>query len=250
MAVVALFFTTLSLARVPGIEPVTPDAVTDEELYVIAPWEDAALWYGEKDFSQIHYPIESGAAGCTQRGCLNGCTVGYGYNFGAHSALKIREDFKQAGISDEKAESFVPLAGVTGLDAVAMCGTKSPMRENFPTLTQQEAQGLLRIMVLEHKLNVVKRARDEGILALFGSGQFAIMVALDYQNTELSSEATDIWRQLKNGDMDAVLHNIHHHMGTRFAPALQQRRNWEADYFAWATSRQMAAGLYQWPLLS
>lgn len=247
MAIMALCFTSLALARIPGNAPVTPDKVTDEELYVIAKWEDAALWRGDKEFSEIHYPIENGAAGCTQRGCLNGCTIGYGYNFGAHSAAKIRADFKQAGIANKKTEKFVPLAGVTGLDAVVMCGSQAPMRQRFPHLTQAESQRLLRIMVLEHKRNVVGRARRENTLKLFNSGQFSVMVALDYQNTGLSSEATYIWRQLKRGDMDAVLDNIRHHMGTRFAPTLQWRRDWEADYFAWATSRQLASGNYGWP---
>lgn len=247
LALLALVFSCLAAAGVPGNDPVTPDRVTDEELYVIAKWEDAALWRGDKNVSEIHYPIESGAAGCTQRGCLNGCTIGYGYNFGAHSPAKIRADFAEAGIPSKKTERFVPLSGVTGINAVAMCGRNSPMRSRFPVLTQAESQALLRVMAWEHKLNTVRRARREGLLPLFNSGQFAVMVALDYQNPELSSQARYIWHQLQRGDMEAVLDNIQNHMGTRFAPTLQARRDWEADYFAWATSIQIANGDYDWP---
>lgn len=247
VAILALFLSLSVFALVPGNGPVDPDNVTDEELYVIAKWEDGDLLKERKTVSRLHYPIESKAADCTSRGCLNGCTIGYGYNFGAHGAEKIRHDFALAGISLEKIERFIPLANLTGLDALAMCGSTAIAVANFPTLTPEESWALLRVMAHEHKQNTVRRARTEGILHLFNSGQFAIMVALDYQNPVLSSEAKYIWMQLKAGDIPAVLQNIRFHMGTRFAPGLQWRRNWEASYFAWATSRQRASGNYFWP---
>lgn len=246
----ALCFSLPLMARVPGNDPVTPDRITDEELYVIAKWEDAELWKGLKSESVIHYPLENSAAGCTSRGCTNGCTIGYGYNLGAHGPRKIRADFKEAGISKDKTDRLIPLARVTGIDAVIMCGRDQPMRDRFPTLTREESAALLRVMVKEHKDNVVRRARHEGILGLFNSGQFAVMVALDYQNPVLSSRAKYIWLQLKAGDMDAVLENIEEHMGTHLEPGLRGRRFWEADYFAWATSRQVASGMYLWPIIT
>lgn len=233
--------------RVPGNNAVVTDRVTDEELYVIASWENGPLMNGTSTIDELQYPLETNAQDCTDRGCENGCTIGYGYNLGAHPADKVIADFRAAGMSEETARLFTPYAEVTGIDAVALCGRDAPNRDQLPTMTSAQAWELLRVMAAEHKANVVRRAQAEGLLPYFNSGQFAVLVALDYQNPTLSSEATYVWRQLGRGDMNAVLYNIRNQMGTRFAPGLQTRRNWEASYFAWATRRQRAAGQFNWP---
>ncbi len=233
--------------RVPGNGPVVTDRVTDEELYVIASWENGPLLTGARTVDELQYPLEVNAQDCTDRGCTNGCTIGYGYNLGAHSVSDVVRDFEAAGMTRERALEFARFSSITGIEAVALCGRDAPNRHLLPTMTADESWELLRVMAASHKQNVVNRARAEGLLPYFNSGQFAIMVALDYQNPVLSSEATYVWRQLRAGDTSAVLRNIRNHMGTRFAPGLQTRRNWEASYFAWATRRQRAAGQFNWP---
>ena len=234
-------------ARTPGNGPVVVDTVTDEELYVIASWENGPLLRGTRTVDALQYPLEVNAQDCTDRGCENGCTIGYGYNFGAHTADEVRQDFSAAGLPEQLTQRFIRFAGATGVDAVALCGQNIANRDQLPTMTSAQSWELLRVMAAEHKANVVRRARAERLLPYFNSGQFAIMVALDYQNPVLSSEATYIWRQLRAGDTAAVLNNIRNHMGTRFAPGLQTRRNWEANYFAWATRRQHSVGQFNWP---
>ena len=102
---------------------------------------------------------------------------------------------------------------------------------------------LLRCKIVTYKNNVVQRARREGVFNMLNSGQLAVLVALDYQSPALSSKATQLWRQLKQGNMDAVTHNIRNHSGSHVEPALQRRRDWEADYFALATKQQISAHL-------
>lgn len=234
-------------ARTPGNGAVITDRVTDEELYVIASWENGPLLTGARTVDELQYPLEVNAQDCTDRGCENGCTIGYGYNFGAHTAVEIRRDFAAAGLPEQLTQRFIRFAGATGVDAVALCGQDIANRDQLPTMTNAQSWELLRVMAATHKANVVRRASEERLLSYFNSGQFAILVALDYQNPVLSSEATYIWQQLRAGDTTAVLNNIRNHMGTRFAPGLQTRRNWEANYFAWATRRQRSAGQFNWP---
>src|SRR5690606_19976393 len=88
-ALLAVIGTAASAARVPNTTPVVTDSVTDEELYVTAVWENGPLYSGLESVATLHYPIESKAADCTSRGCTNGCTIGYGYNFGAHTREKV-----------------------------------------------------------------------------------------------------------------------------------------------------------------
>ena len=248
IAILALLASFAVVAQVPGNGPVDPDKITAEELFVIATYEEGNLMTNRSGASELHYPLPHEAADCTRRGCKNGCTIGYGYNFGAHSAEKIRSDFAQAGISPEKTERFVPLANVTGANAFAICGSYSALLPRFPTLNRDESWALMEVMAYQHKQNVLRRARAEGILHFFNSGQFAILVALDYQNPVLSSRAKNLWSQLKAGDLEAVLDNIRNDSGTKMSPSLQGRRDWEARYFAWATSRQKASGTYFWPV--
>ena len=252
VAIAAAFLFLLPTAadaapRTPGNGPVVTDRVTDEELYVIASWENGPLLTGRRTVDELQYPLEVNAQDCTDRGCTNGCTIGYGYNLGAHSVSDVVRDFQDAGMSRARAMEFARFASVTGIDAVAMCGQNIANRDRLPTMTADESWELLRVMAKTHKDNVVRRARAEGLLNHFNSGQFAIMVALDYQNPTLSSQATYVWRQLRRGDTTAVLYNIRNQMGTRFAPGLQTRRNWEASYFAWATRRQRQSGQFNWP---
>ena len=224
-------------ARTPNTGRVDPDHVTNEELYVIASWENSPLLTDENAVSHLLYPVESKAADCSARGCTNGCTIGFGYNLGAHPADKVRADFAAAGIAPATAERFVPFAGKTGSDAVALCGSTATLPDDL-TLTHAQAWELLRIMTLEHKEKVVRRARSEGLLHRLNAGQFAVLVALDYQNPVLCSEAHYLWLQLAAGDTRAVYRNIRYHMGVKFAPGLANRRRWEANYFRWAAKLQ------------
>lgn len=234
-ALLAIIGTAASASRVPGTTPVVTDSVTEEELYVTAVWENGPLYSGLEEVAKLHYPIESKAADCTRRGCTNGCTIGYGYNFGAHSRQKVYDDLTAAGIPGETARKFQRYAGVTGSAAVRMCGVRH-RTGNEPTLTREQSWELMRLMLAEHKVTVVERARNEGVLNDLNAGQFAILVALDYQNPTLSSRANDVWTHLRSGRYDLVATEIRDRSGTRFAPQLQLRRNWEADYWTWSTN--------------
>lgn len=227
--------TAASASRVPDTGPVNTTSVTDEELYIAAVWEDGRLHSGLNAVSRLHYPIESKAADCTKRGCTNGCTIGFGYNLGAHSRAGIYQTLTSAGVSPVKARQFQAYAGVRGSAAVRMCGRRH-LPANAPTLTRSESWELMRIMLQVHKQNVVNRARNEGVLNNLNAGQFAILVALDYQNPTLSSRASAVWRHLRNGRYDLVEAEIRHRSGTRFAPQLQRRRSWEGDYWQWSTN--------------
>ena len=211
--------------------------LTDEDLRVVAVWENGPLWLGDELEARIHYPVEGDAANCTRRGCTNGCTIGAGYNLGAHSRLKVRADLRAAGVSEDRIRYFVRLAGKTGLEAVALCG-KDVLTGNEPTLTRPEALALLRRLVAEHKTNVVLRADAEGVLGKLSAGQLAILVALDYQNPVLSSDAIEIWVAIKEDNWSAVANIIRRHSGSQLTHALQRRRDWEASYWIWATNRR------------
>lgn len=225
------FFTATPVAAQSNHNTVQLDRVTDEEVDVIGRWEDTPLWRGKKQTSTVHYPLEKSAQRCDNRNCTNGCTIGFGYNLGAHTREMIRTDFNQAGIPTQKTDALVALAKLTGTKAVAQCGSNAPAQSSFPQLTREESVRLLRFKIQSYKDDVVQRARREGVLAMLNSAQLAVLVALDYQSPVLSSKATQLWRQLTQGNMPAVQSNIRHNSGTHLEPALQRRRNWEARYF-------------------
>jgi hypothetical protein len=240
-ATCAMFFCLMvavpAQAYVPSVRHVDPTHVTYEELRVIATWENGPLWRDVEGRSGLVYPVESDAAACTARGCLNGCTIGIGYNMGAHSYDQVLHAMLASGVDVARAKYFAHFAGKTGVDAVALCG-KDVLTGHEPTLSRTESLALLRLMVAHHKANVVARARAEGMLNKLSSGQFAVLVALDYQNPVLSSEATYIWRALKAGDTARVVSIIKNASGSQITHALQARRNWEASYFKWASTRR------------
>ena len=234
--VVVCLFSLSADARVPSANEVVTRYVTDEELYVLAVWENGPLFNGDRLHAIVHYPVESDAIACTERGCLNGCTIGYGYNMGAHNVGKVYADLLIVGVEPAKAKAMAEkYAEKTGVDAVAICGEKTP-EADLHTITREQSWELLRVMAKEHKQNVVRRANREGVTHKLNSGQFAILVALDYQNPDLSSRANDVWRHIKNDRMRLITHEIRKRSGTYFTPALTPRRQWEGDYWDWATS--------------
>lgn len=237
-AILFLALTTVAHAsRLPDTGRPVLDRVTDEELYLVAVWEDGPLHSGLRSVSRLHYPIESKAADCTKRGCTNGCTIGYGFNLGAQTRDSTYRTLVSAGVPSATARRFQQYAGLRGTAAVRMCGARH-LPAGAPTLTRDQSWELMRIMLRVHKQNVVNRARNEGVIGRLNAGQFAILVALDYQNPTLSSRANDVWRHLRNGRYDLVEAEIRHRSGTRFAPQLQRRRTWEGDYWQWSTNLQ------------
>ena len=237
LALVLVFFSGQVSAMSPEGGPIEPNRVTDEEVNIIAMFEDQPLFLGKNLFSRVHYPVEASARACSRRGnCPEGCTIGYGLNLAAHSRQKIMAKFAEAGISSAKAKAFATLSGVTGTRAVAMCGKHSPHRHKYPTLSRAEAMDLLRVSAKEYKANVVAKARQMGVLHKLNKSQLAILVSLDYNCPCISSRATHIWLQIKRGDIRAAVHNIRYGMGSQKEPALQRRRNWESGYFAAASA--------------
>lgn len=244
LVAITLLFAAPVDAREKEYDTETSNSASTEVINVIAQWEDTPLWHQHTRHSTVHYPLEDSANRCDKRNCTNGCTIGFGYNLGAHTQKKIRTDFDKANIPVVKTQALEKLAGLTGTKAVAQCGAHADAKDTFPKLTRKESIRLLRHKIVSYKDNVEQRALSEGVFDKLNSGQRAVLVALDYQNPVLSSKATHLWRQLEEGDMEAVQHNIRHHSGSHLEPALQRRRDWEAKYFALATKQKNADDLH------
>lgn len=205
--------------------------LTEEELQLAAKYEDKPLFLRNKENSRLHYPGGwAHAKSCTQRGCTNGCTIGFGYNLGARNAKEVRRDLTPI-IGKERAQVFAAYAGKTGKSSYTACGRKSLDHSLLPTMTRNESWQLLAKSMEPHKEAVVARIHKENLQDMLTEHQVAVLVALDFQNPRLASRAKMIWHHMKLGDFDQVASEIKENSGSQILSALQPRRNAEAKIF-------------------
>ena len=215
-----------SLFKDPHVPaPKVSTTITPQELELTARYEDLPLFLGKEQVSILHYPGNaSHAAACSARGCGNGCTIGFGYNIGPRKAAKVLTELTPI-VGRAQAEVFAQYAGLTGQAAFDVChkGVK-----DLPVMSRGDALRLLQYTMSGHKTQVLERIASEGLRGVLNPQQIAVLVALDYQNPQLSSRARMLWQHIHAGEFEQVAYNIQHRSGTKHLAALQTRRNKEA----------------------
>lgn len=202
--------------------------VTQEELELAARFEDRPLFMGVQQSSVMHYPgSRAHAESCSQRGCTNGCTIGFGYNIGARGAKQVMAELKPI-LGRAKAKELAAYAGKVGIEAYNACGPQFK-KSDLPQLSRADSWELLKFSMAPHKAQVMQRIQREGLADVLNSQQVSVLVALDFQNPRLASRATKVWKHLQQGKLEKVAYEIRNNSGTRFLRALQTRRNTEAD---------------------
>jgi len=202
--------------------------VTPEELELAARFEDRPLFMGIQQSSVMHYPgSRAHAESCSQRGCTNGCTIGFGYNIGARSSKQVVTELKPI-LGRKKAKELSAYAGKVGIEAYNACGPQFK-KDKLPQLSRADSWELLKFSMAPHKAQVMQRIQREGLTKDLNEQQVAVLVALDFQNPRLASRATKLWKHLQQGKLERVAFEIRNNSGTRFLRALQTRRNTEAD---------------------
>lgn len=210
-----------------GLSATPSYKITQDELELAARFEDRPLFMGVLQASTMHYPGSlAHAESCSQRGCTNGCTIGFGYNLGARDSKQTMAELNPL-MGRKKAKELSQYAGLVGADAYAACGPRVS-KNSRPQLGRADAWKLLKFSMAPHKAQVMRRIAREGLTEDLNVQQVAVLVVLDFQNPRLASRATSLWRHLRQGKLERVAVEIRHNSGTRFMHALQTRRNTEA----------------------
>lgn len=203
--------------------------------------ENDPLFLGHIRSSSIIYPIENGAEACTARGCLNGCTIGYGYNFGSKTTQDVWDHFREIDTEEHIIKVFINFAGKTGTEAFELCGSVNTKdRSFFSPIDAEEAMKLMQVMIREHQQYVTDAIREkfqEDADKYINQEMYILLIALDYQSRNIASNASKLFAAIKNHDFNGVIYEIKCNSGSQLAPELQRRRNIEAKFMAAAMNK-------------
>ena len=228
--VAASIIMQVSAAKAPVIESLPTHNVAQAELNLVAYFEDTPLFLGHEAYSTVHYPGNSWLAeSCDERGCTNGCTIGFGYNLGARWPYEIEADLLPI-IGKERTTELVKLANLTGTQALKACGGSNAT--TFQPLSRDESMQLLARVMWQFKRRVVHKLARENVV--LNERQLAVLTALEYQNPTFVTKSTFTWPLVADGAHEQVAERIQEKMGTKFDPNLQHRRNSEAAFYAGA----------------
>lgn len=222
IAVLIIFIAMpLQTTELPETE-INPYHVTNDELNLVAKYENRDLYTNKEFISKIHYPGNMRLAEkCDARGCYEGCTIGFGYNLGARWSWEILADMTPV-VGVKRAYMFATFAETRGTKAASMCLKPT---KGMPILTRDEAFALLKIILQKNKNSVVARLKKDGIS--LNDGQLATLVSLDYQNPKFVSKSKRLWKYLKAGDHQSVAWRIRYRTGTAYNKYLVKRRKEE-----------------------
>ncbi len=193
--------------------------------HLIGQWENGPLYLGEDMDSGIHYPLN-------YPNVINGCNIGFGIHLGSLTQAKLDHWFARV-IDPERIEELRPFVGVLGEEAFAMCGPDilvPPVK-----ISRDEAISLMILYVVDAYYRVHNRLALEEANGL-NTCQVAVMVALEYQNEVLFSEARNVPEMLAEHDFSGVYWEILYNSGSQRIPELAARRRMEARFFKMAYS--------------